>query len=213
MRKIKMDLGELMYIFDDASWETSHYLDLETGQVVMITDETRRELERIYEEYDPEEQPFDLAEILQQRNLPEWRRQTLLEAHQVEAQYGSRYIGVPQADSHEGYRDMEDFIITVEDERLQDQLWRAVGGRGAFRYFKDVLANHFHERERWFAFKDARLEQRVLDWLESEGIEPIIEPPAEEAGQPPPSERARLIAEVLPFVHRPANYPACSVSP
>jgi hypothetical protein len=79
----------------------------------MITDETRWELERIYEEHDPEEQPFDLAEILQQRDLPEWQRQTLLEADQVEAQYGSRYIGVPQADSHEGYRDMERFIVTV----------------------------------------------------------------------------------------------------
>ncbi len=31
MRKLKVDLGELMYVFDDASWETSHYLDLETG--------------------------------------------------------------------------------------------------------------------------------------------------------------------------------------
>ena len=207
MRKIRVDLGELMYIFDDASWETSHYLDLETGQVVMITDETRWELERIYEEHDPEEQPFDLAEILQQRDLSEWRRQTLLEADQVEAQYGSRYIGVPQADAHEGYRDMEDFIVTVEDEQLRDQLWRAISGRGAFRCFKNVLANHFHERERWFAFKDARLKQRVLDWLASEGIEPIIEPPAEEPDPPPLSTRARLIAEVLPFVRAASKLP------
>lgn len=207
MRKIRVDLSELMYAFEDVSWEMSRYLDLETGQVVMITDETRWELGRIYEGHDPEEQPFDLAEILQQRDLPEWQRQTLLEADQVEAQYGSRYIGVPQADSHEGYRDLEDFIVTVEDERLQDQLWRAISGRGAFRYFKDVLANHFHERERWFAFKDARLRQRVLDWLESEGIEPIVEPPAEETHPPPLSKRAQLIAEVLPFVRAASRLP------
>ena len=209
MKKIKMNLSELMYALEDASWEASRYLDLETGQVVMITDETRWELERIYEEvYDPDaEQPPDLAEILQQRDLPEWQQQTLLEANQVEAQYGSRYISVPQADSHEGYRDMENFIITVKDERLQDQLWRAISGRGAFRYFKDVLHNHFHERERWFAFKDALLKQRVLGWLESEGIEPIIEPPAEETNPPPPSKRARLIAGVLPFVRAASELP------
>jgi hypothetical protein len=130
-----------------------------------------------------------------------------LEADQVEAQYGSRYIGVPQADSHEGYRDMEDFIVTVEDERLQDQLWRAISGRGAFRYFKDVLHDHFHERERWFAFKDARLKQRVLDWLESEGIEPVIELLAEEIDSPLPFKRARLIAEVLPFVRAASGLP------
>ena len=201
MRKIKMSLGELVYAFEDTSWEANLYLDLETGQVVTITAETRRELERIYEEYDPEEQPFDLAEILQQRDLPKWHQQMLLEADQIDKLYGSRYISMPQADSHEGYRDMRDFAATVKDERLQDQLWRAISGRGAFRRFKDVLADHFREQERWFAFKDARLEQRVLDWLASEGIEPIIEtPPVEESDPPPLSNRARLIAEVLPFV-------------
>jgi hypothetical protein len=163
MRKIKVNLGELMCSSEDAWLETSYYLDLETGQVMMITDETRWELERIYEEYDPEEQPFDLVEILQQRDLPEWQQQMLLEADQIDKLYGSRYIGVAQADPHEGYRDMADFIVTVEDERLQDQLWRAISGRGAFHHFKDVLADHFREQERWFAFKDARLEQRVLD--------------------------------------------------
>jgi hypothetical protein len=208
MRKIKMSLGELKYAFEDASWETSRYLDLETGQVVEIMDETRRELERIYEAHDPEEQPFDLAKILQQQDLPEWQQQMLLEADQVEAQYGSRYIGVSHADPHEGYRDMEDFVVTVEDERLQDQLWRAISGRGAFRCFKDVLAGHFREQERWYAFKDARLEQRVLDWLASEDIEPIIEPsPVEESGSLLPSKRARLIAEVLHFVRAAGKLP------
>jgi hypothetical protein len=48
MRKIKMSLGELVYAFEDASWEANRYLDLETGQVMTITAETRQELERIY---------------------------------------------------------------------------------------------------------------------------------------------------------------------
>lgn len=212
MKKLQVDLDELMFAFDNASWEMSYYLDLETGQVVTIFDETRRELERIYEEtYDPDaEQPIDLAEALRQRDLPEWRQQALLEADRVEAEYHSRYIGVPDADSREGYRDMQDFIATVKDERLQDRLWRAISGRGAFRYFKDVLADYPRERERWFAFKDTQLKQRVLDWLESKGIEPIVEsPPAGEPAPslPTPSTRARLIAEVLPFVRAASKLP------
>jgi hypothetical protein len=103
---------------------------------------------------------------------------------------------------------MEDFITTVEDEDLRDRLEQAISGRGAFRYFKDVLARHFHERERWHAFKDTRLEQRVLDWLASHDIEPIIEPlPVEESTQPPPSNRALLIAEVLSFVRAASGLP------
>ncbi len=210
IRKLKVDLAELEGAFEDASWMASYFLDLETGQVVRITDEIRRELERIYEEnYNPEEeQPIALADILQEYDLPEWEKAALLEADQVETGYLERYIRVPEADSHEGYRDMEAFIFTVQDQRLQDQLWRAIGGRGAFRYFKDVLAAHPRERERWFEFKDARVRQRVLDWLESEGIEPIIEPlPATEPSPPQPSTRARLIAEALAFVRKASQLP------
>jgi hypothetical protein len=36
---------------------------------------------------------------------------------------------------------------------------------------KDVLAGYPAERERWFAFKAARVRQRVLAWLADEGIE------------------------------------------
>jgi hypothetical protein len=60
----------------------------------------------------------------------------LPEADRVDRSYGSRYVAAPQADSHEGYRDMEDFISTVKDERLLDRLWQAIQGRGAFRRFK-----------------------------------------------------------------------------
>jgi hypothetical protein len=122
MKKIRADLGELLYAFEDASWEMSRYLDLEIGQVVMITDETRWELERIYEEvYDPDaEQSSDLDRVLHLRDLPEWQQQELLEADQIEKLYGSRYIGVPQADSHEGYRDMEDFVATVTLHHTSD---------------------------------------------------------------------------------------------
>jgi putative SOS response-associated peptidase YedK len=78
--------------FESASAEVAAYLDVETGEVVWITAEARRELER------------------------------------------------------------------------------------AFRRFKSVLAAHPTERERWFAFQDARVLERVHEWLADEGIEPISEP-------------------------------------
>ncbi len=68
---------------------------------------------------------------------------------------------------------MEDFIETVADRRLQAQLMHAIQGRGVFRRFKDVLFTHPDERERWFAFSTARLRERMLAWLEEEGIEVV----------------------------------------
>jgi hypothetical protein len=67
---------------------------------------------------------------------------------------------------------MEAFIATVHDRRLQERLERAISGRGAFRYFKDVLLDYPAERERWFQFKRERLHLRILDWLEAYGITP-----------------------------------------
>ena len=67
-----------------------------------------------------------------------------------------RYERIPKAESHEGYRDMENFIATVDNERLAELLEVAINGKGAFRRFKDVLLNYPEERERWFKFKDER---------------------------------------------------------
>jgi len=69
---------------------------------------------------------------------------------------------------------MEDYIPTVEERSLRERLWRAIGGHKPFRRFKDVLAAHPGEQDRWFQFKSARLRERVLEWLEEEGIEPLF---------------------------------------
>ena len=84
----------------------------------------------------------------------------------------SRYLQVPRADPHEGYGDMQDFIATVRDERLQELLEVAIQGRGAFRRFKEVLARHPTEQQRWFDFQAARPDGRAREWLAEEGCEP-----------------------------------------
>jgi len=84
----------------------------------------------------------------------------------------SRYIPVPNQTSHQGYQDMETFFETVADDHLAELLAVAIQGRGAFRRFKDVLQRYPEEHERWFRFKDDLVHQRVLKWLDSEGIEP-----------------------------------------
>ena len=41
MKKLRVDVDGLTFAFENASWEMSYYLDLETGQVIPITEETR----------------------------------------------------------------------------------------------------------------------------------------------------------------------------
>lgn len=83
------------------------------------------------------------------------------------------YLIIPHQPSYEGYNDMEAFIEEVTDTNLQEKLKIAIDGKGGFRRFKDVLVGYPDEREQWFAFSAARVEERIREWLASEDIEAI----------------------------------------
>lgn len=98
-------------------------------------------------------------------------------------------------------------------ERIDDLynlLQEATQGRGAFGRFKGILRKHPAEEQRWYAFRDNRLQQQNLDWLAEEGIEPINMP------EPEPTEakmedqlefRHKLLDEVLIFTRAACRIP------
>ena len=140
-KRLKICLDELCSAMEDSSYEHSYYLDLKTGEIVLVSDwMDEEEVERLRDRI--EDSP-------------------------------DRYRQIPKVESYEAYRDMEDFIATVEDEHLAELLEVAINGRGAFRRFKDVLLRYPEERERWFRFKEERMEQRALEWLDEIGISPV----------------------------------------
>lgn len=98
--------------------------------------------------------------------------ETKQQKDQIEEDF-ERYKPIPRAESSEGYEDMVDFIATVDNEHLAELLEVAINGKGAFRRFKDVLHNYPEENERWFKFKDERMEERALEWLSDIGISPV----------------------------------------
>jgi len=187
-----MDLEDA---FEAGFSETHHYLNTETGEVLMVGDDSRQELEDVMEEAGPQ---ASLKDVLRDSGLPDWQKRALAEAERVEEDYGKRVVEVPEQDAREGFRDMEAFIATVSEPRLRAALERALHGRGPFRRFKDVLESDFRERERWFQFKRERLRKHMTEWLISLDIEPVWEEPP-----PPPPEppvRAQLLAAALLFV-------------
>lgn len=108
--------------------------------------------------------------------------------------------------SSEGYGAMEDFIVQVRDPRARELLERAIEGRGAFRRFKDTLLEFPELRTAWFAFHDARMRRRALEWLADERLvdrataesempaDPVV---PELAGPFDPVAIARAVAEEL----------------
>jgi hypothetical protein len=178
-RKLKVDLAELVDAFEFGSefGEMYHYLDLETGDVVLITDDISFTLRQVYEESGADStmpmEAFDA--LLMQHEELSLERSALLAAHEIEGGVSDRFFAIPQLETREAYQDMADFVGTVEDQVLRRLLEVAIDGRGAFRRFRTVLYDYPGERERWFAFKETHMRRRALDWLASEGIEPITE--------------------------------------
>jgi hypothetical protein len=137
-KALNIDIEELCAAMEDGSYEHEYYLDLDSGEVLLLS------------EYVGDEETGELEEQIEENS--------------------DRYERIPRAESHEGYRDMVDFIVTLENEHLAELLGVAIDGKGAFRRFKDVLLDHPEEEERWFRFKDERMEARALEWLGDIGV-------------------------------------------
>lgn len=80
-----------------------------------------------------------------------------------------RWLYVRPEGSDDGYRDMEDFIVTVDDPAKADRLGIAIDGPGAFRRFRDVISRWPEEQTRWYRFSDERRRGRARLWLSLEG--------------------------------------------
>jgi hypothetical protein len=176
-RRLKVDMDALAGVFELHFDEINSYLDLETGEVLQVNNETYRLLERLYEESytGAEEQATPLETLLAQHpEIQDWEKETLLEADRVERGFGKRIVAI-DPEPYSDYNDMESFVYTVADARLANELEYAIRGRGAFRRFKDILARHPQLQNAWYAFQDAQIKKRVRELLEVFGIEPVIE--------------------------------------
>lgn len=76
------------------------------------------------------------------------------------------WIRIDGDDARDAYDDMSGFSQTLTDPVLSDRLSRALEGRGAFRRFRDTVAEEGDAfRELWFTFADAHAQRRAVEWL------------------------------------------------
>lgn len=103
-------------------------------------------------------------------DLPEWQKEEIPIARAIlEDENSKRFIAPPDSFDFHEYRHMERFINTFEDAQAADELYRAIQGRGAFRYFKD-MAHRLGIIERWYAYRDNALREFLIDWAEEHNV-------------------------------------------
>ncbi len=172
-QRLSIDLEDLKMAWSGGFDEMVHYLDRETGEVVSITAETQHLLEALLEPMGDAAAERVLAAI-QNQPWPGWQREAVYAAARVELADGDRFLRIPRPDTQEAYEDRVAFVQTVRDAQIRAELYSALQGKGAFGRFKTMLGRYSDERERWFRFEDERIHQRVLEWLDTEGIAPAV---------------------------------------
>jgi hypothetical protein len=170
MKQLTINRIDFDLAFEISSYETTAYLDTESGAVVFIDANISYQLDELL----TDEATLEAIEaaLKAKTDLSDIEREQLMDAARVEADSDNRYRMIPKQDSREGYRDMQAYIGSLEDDQLREVLEVAIRGSGAFRRFKEVLHRYLEAQKNWFAFKNDREQQRILNWLESEGIEP-----------------------------------------
>ena len=145
--KLKDIIEGMEFQFD----EGSSYLNKTTGEVVYTADYELRAAE--------DETPPD--------QLPEWQLEALRVAKDILET--DHYLPLPtKFDIHE-YSIMERFCRSVDDDEMRDNLFNAIRGRGAFRYFKDRI-HEYGIADDWYQYRDEALREIAIGWCEENGI-------------------------------------------
>ncbi len=145
------DLVDALELQND---ESTAYFDRETGEAHVLSDEVLRIAE----------DPPDADDV-----VPDWEREELALAKRILDSEGDRYVALPSSrDVHE-WSIMEAFCHSIDDPDVRARCLAAIHARGAFRHFKQQVAQH-GLRDSWFRFRDEALRRIAIDWCEDNEI-------------------------------------------
>lgn len=142
-------LSEIIEALDSQSQEIHPYLNVKTGEIVMLTD---REL------------GFD-------RDLDDASDESVEDdaGSDREVVDSEDYIQLPgQFEIHE-YGMMERFSLSLSNASQREALYYSIKGSGAFRRFRDNIHRMGIEND-WYKYRDQQLKEIAVDWCKKNNI-------------------------------------------
>ncbi len=130
---------------------------IKLSEVIDALEFTNNEIEYYY---NPDNDEIFMSNIGDYENLNEDELDELFE----------KSIMLPTRYDINEYSMMEDFIETIDDVKLYNQLYIAINGSGAFRRFKDTCIN-FEIIEDWYNFRDKKYKEIAINWCKENNID------------------------------------------
>jgi len=153
---ITVPLRDIIEAMELPNEEWASYLDPDTGEIVTVTDEDRRLLEK----------------AVNVEELPDWQQESVTKAHEVLE--SERFLLLPDRFEIHEWAIMERFARSRDNAQERERLLSAIHGSGAFRKFRHAIRQLGIEED-WYAFRQAALEEIARAWLEAHNI-PYKEP-------------------------------------
>ena len=88
----------------------------------------------------------------------------------------TQYVRIEGVPPRLQYQWLEIFVQSVEDMSMRKRMEAAINGKGAFRRFKDILSTEAEQRKHWFDFRDEKMRQHIIGWVDELGIDATNEP-------------------------------------
>jgi hypothetical protein len=148
----KIDREALVAAIETEMPEVEHYLDLRTGQLLTV----------IGPVWTDAPETVAAGEIARDN-----RRRALQIRDEPDC-----YEPLPSIATEAGFRWMQEFVATISDDSLRSRLQKTLRDctDDCFRAFRRELPKlPDEERERWFAFRNEKIEEFINAWLEGLG--------------------------------------------
>lgn len=163
---MKVDIEALASAMEMSFDELDRYLDMETGEVIMVSDVEKRLAFQIVE---AEEAPGNTSKSVRDlSSFSEYEREAIQIAINI-VDNPERYKLLPKMTTSEKYDIMEAFCYQVKSERDREVLLGAIQGKGAFGRFREALLRLEIEQD-WFAYQSAETIKYAIEWCEKNKV-------------------------------------------
>lgn len=148
----KIKLNIIIQEMEGQSDEMSAFFNKNTKEIVFVSDDEFRMAE--------DEEPIE--------ELPEWLQEQINIAEEI--LYKDNWIPFPSKFEIHEYNIMEEFCLSIEDEKLSDIIYDSIKGSGAFRRFRNNIRKYNIEND-WYKFKEKAMEDIAIEWCEENNID------------------------------------------
>ncbi|MBW1752750.1 MAG: hypothetical protein JRJ46_06530 [Deltaproteobacteria bacterium] len=151
----RVKLSDIIDSISFQTYNTVYYLDKENGKLFPVSkDQLRAAKENDASEDDSE-----------------WQNEQIKLARDILFdEKEEKYIAIPEKFVAHEYSTMENFCLSLKDQKISKPLCQAIFGGSAFNRFKNCI-HRYGIADDWYRYRFNAMKKIIIDWCEANDIE------------------------------------------